>query len=55
MSEKQFKEIEGLLRDVLKCKNQAHRRLAIGMILNLLREMVGAKAEAVTDSAGGVG
>ena len=38
ISEKQFKEIEALLRGVLKCKTQAHRVLAINMIISVLRE-----------------
>lgn len=40
MSEKEFKELEQLLLSVLKCKTQAHRALAINMIISVLQEKV---------------
>jgi hypothetical protein len=40
MSEQEFKQLVTLLDGVLSCKTQAHRKLAVSMIINLLREKV---------------
>lgn len=36
MSEKEFEEIKALLLGVLECKTQAHRKLAIGMVISVI-------------------
>lgn len=40
MTEKEFKDIEEMLLNILKCKTQPHRNIIISMIISLLREKV---------------
>ena len=40
MSEKEYKEIQKLLKEINNCKTKAHRNILIGMIENILRQHV---------------
>jgi hypothetical protein len=40
MSEKEFEELKKILLSVLNCKTQPHRKLAISMAIEVLREKI---------------